>query len=437
MKFIGLATMAVMAVLVQGEGKPVSHQCFIKPIDISNTINLSIFSPPHRSGLLILAEYTTPVTTVTAVEETTAPLVTSTVYTTIESTISQLCRHRDQLPGRLNQRPDSDVRRLDHGLPAHGRALCCTDRPCGLLFAPVVSSTAGAVAGSSVYSAPITVASPSSPASSVAAPESTSEVMLSSAAPSAPSTVVLGTTSPTSAEASAVYGQGSSSVTPSAPAATLAAPSSPSTVVLGTTSPTSAEASAVYGQGSSSVTPSAPAATSAAPSSVYSPAASSVASPVAASAVLSPYGSVVEAALATESSATVSASSVALPATPQTYGQMSAEASPLATSSSSAEVSPVAGSSLSLGSSPSSTLFETVTLSHTYTRTKSHFHTHSGSPLASSVAGGVATSAGYVKPSAQANSSIAGPVSFLGAGSIVQVTLSTLSLAVLCMVAII
>ena len=39
---------------------------------------------------------------------------------------------------------------------------------------------------------------------------------------------------------------------------------------------------------------------------------------------------------------------------------------------------------------------------------------------------------GYVKP---ANTSIAGPVPFLGAGNNVQVALSTLSLAVLCMMA--
>jgi hypothetical protein len=157
-----------------------------------------------------------------------------------------------------------------------------------------------------------------------------------------------------------------------------------------------------------------------------------VASPLATSSVPTVYGSVVEAAVATESSATVSASSVSLPAT---YGQTSAEASPVATSSSPAEVSPVVGSSLSLGSSPSTTSFETVTLSHTYTRTRSHFHTYSASPLASSVAGGVATSAGYVKPSGPANTSIAGPVPFLGAGNNVQVTLSTLGLAILCMIA--
>jgi hypothetical protein len=93
---------------------------------------------------------------------------------------------------------------------------------------------------------------------------------------------------------------------------------------------------------------------------------------------------------------------------------------------------------LSLGSSPTSTSFDTITLSHTYTRTKSH--TYVLSPPASSIASGVATSAGYVKPTtggpAPANTSIAGPVPFLGAGSNVQVTLSTLSLALLCMIAI-
>jgi hypothetical protein len=128
---------------------------------------------------------------------------------------------------------------------------------------------------------------------------------------------------------------------------------------------------------------------------------------------------VLQAAEATESSATVSASSVALPAAPQTYGQ---PASPMATS-------------LSLGS-PTSTSFDTVTLSQTYTRTRSHTRSLTLSPVAASIAGGVATSAGYVKPSAPANTSIAGPVSFLGAGSNVQVALSTISLAILCMMAV-